>query len=167
MLKKPGEELIFEKFDQDDFELYYSLVRDEKVMAMITERAIPLSEAKADYEKILGINGLHSSFGYFKVKTAKTREFVGLAKLEVIAGDSTEAELGYILLPSHWGKGFGNQMASEMLMIARKEPQINKVTAIIDPQNIPSIKILVNNGFVSEGLRDFDGLPGEILSLVF
>ncbi|MGJ1432133.1 GNAT family N-acetyltransferase [Sphingobacterium spiritivorum] len=167
MIKFPKIELIYEKFERDDFQLYYTLVRDEKVMAMITERAIPLSEAKADYEKILVINDLHSSFGYFKVKTAATKEFVGLAKMEVIAQDSSEAELGYILLPSHWGKGFGNQMATEMLSIARREPQIRKVTAIIDPQNIPSRKILVNNGFVSEEFKDFDGLPGEILSLVF
>jgi hypothetical protein len=37
--------------------------------------------------------------------------------------------------------------------------------AIIDPNNIPSRKILMNVGFTSEFIGDMDGLPGEILNL--
>lgn len=35
-----------EKFNEHDFINYYDLVGNEKVMQMITERAIPIDEAK-------------------------------------------------------------------------------------------------------------------------
>jgi [ribosomal protein S5]-alanine N-acetyltransferase len=46
---------------------------------------------------------------------------------------------------------------------AERQPTLESLFAIIDPANIPSRKILINNGFVSREFKDFDGLPGEVL----
>lgn len=94
-----------------------------------------------------------------------TNNFIGLAKLKVEEKLSKEAELGYMLLPEYWGKGIGSEIARLLIEKAKEEKQLNKVTAIIDPNNIPSRKILINNGFVSDKLCEIDGLPGEILSM--
>lgn len=152
-----------EKFAVNDFADYYRLVSDEKVMEMITERAIPLDQAKIDYEKIIENNKLGQSFGSFKILDAVSNEFIGLAKLEIKAENSDEAELGYMVLPAHWGKGIGNIVAKQLVEAAKTQRSLTKLFAIIDPKNIPSRKILINNGFVSKEFRDFDGLPGEIL----
>ncbi|OTW77740.1 GNAT family acetyltransferase [Bacillus thuringiensis serovar sumiyoshiensis] len=45
-----------------------------------------------------------------------------------------------------------------------KQTDVNVLKAIIDPNNIPSRKILLSVGFTSEKVREIDGLPGEILS---
>lgn len=156
---------ILEKFAQVDFDLYYELVRDEHVMAMITERVIPLEEAKSDFEKIVQNTALHPSFGYFKIIAREDGRFVGLAKLEIETPDSWNAELGYMLLPAYWGMGIGSTVARQLIEIAKLHVQLHKLTAIIDPSNIASRKILINNGFVSQGCRNFDGLPGEVLTM--
>jgi len=154
---------LLKQFGIGDFDLYYALVRDERVMAMITERALSLEEATSDFEKMLDNNDLHPAFGYFKIVDGDT--FIGLAKLEVEVADSQVAELGYMLLPAYWGMGIGSQVAMRLLEIARSSSQLKTINAIVDPANLPSRKILLNSGFISKGFKDFDGLPGEILEM--
>lgn len=157
--------LAFKKFTPDDFDDYFRLVGDGTVMAMITERALPRDEAVEDFEQRVSRNGIADDFGYYKVIDADSRAFVGLAKLEVEHAASIEAELGYILLPEYWGKGVGGRVAKLLVDRARTLPQLASLYAIIDPLNVPSRKILTNNGFVSKAFQDFDGLPGELLVL--
>lgn len=157
--------IYIEKFTPVDFDKYYKLVSDENVMSMITERAIPVDEAMKIYNLLLKNNELHKSFGNFKIIEASTNKFIGSALLRVKEKSSTEAEIGYMLLPTYWRKGIGSEVARLLIKKAKHETQINKVTAIIDPNNIASRRILINNGFTSEKVCVIDGLPGEILSM--
>lgn len=104
-LKEYCMEFVLEKFGPQDFDDYFRLVSDSKVMAMITERAIALDEARADYEKLLNSNNIHPEFGQFKILAAQGGHFIGLAKLEVSDANATTAELGYMILPEYWGQG--------------------------------------------------------------
>ncbi|GAB6421720.1 hypothetical protein bcgnr5390_04590 [Bacillus luti] len=45
-----------------------------------------------------------------------------------------------------------------------KQADVSILKAIMDPDNIPSRKILLNVGFTSEIVSEIDGLLGEILS---
>ncbi|HLT88156.1 MAG TPA: GNAT family N-acetyltransferase [Sphingobacterium sp.] len=155
-----------EKLTPTDFPVYFSLIGDEDVMAMITERAIPLEEAKSDYEKRMLENEFHNNFGHFKIIEEESDNFIGVGKLEIEAPNSDKAELGYMLLPKYWGKGIASEVACQLIEVARKHNFIKRLFAIIDPKNTPSRKILLKNGFVSKEFTDFDGLPGEVLELV-
>lgn len=153
------------KFKSQDFNEYFQLVGDARVMEMITERAIPIEEAQVDFEQLIDNNKLNENFGNFKILTLSSNEFVGLAKLALHEEDQVEAELGYMILPYYWGKGIASQVARQLIEHAKQQQSLEKLVAIIDPKNIPSRKILINNGFVSKEFKDFDGLPGEILDL--
>lgn len=154
--------ITLEKFGPQDFGDYLRLVGNAEVMAMITERAIPAEEARRDYDKMLAANELHPELGHFRVLD-ESRNFLGLGKLEVESADTDRAELGYILAPEHWGKGIASRIASLLVAKAERQTTLRSLFAIIDPANIPSRKILINNGFLSKEFRDFDGLPGEVL----
>jgi len=154
-----------EKFTQADFPYYFQLVSNIRVMAMITERALGLEEAKSKYEKLLENNELEPEFGSFKVLQYDTDEFLGFAKLEVKAKNPEEAELGYMLLPEYWGQGIASTIAKKLIDISDRHSSLMRITAVIDPNNIPSRRILTKNGFETKGYRDFDGLHGEILEL--
>lgn len=154
-----------EKFTEKDFNHYFKLVNDEKVMEMITERALESDEAKSDFDKLIENNKLNQNFGNFKILDNETDEFIGLAKLEVKNNNDQVAELGYMILPKLWGKGIASKVGKQLIEKAKEQKRINKLFAIIDPKNLPSRKILINNGFISKEFKDFDGLPGEILEL--
>jgi len=46
--------------------------------------------------------------------------------------------------------------------MAKSDPELNRIYAIIDPDNTASRKILLKNGFVSEEVGKIDGLPSEV-----
>jgi len=132
---------------------------------MITERILEPNEAQDDFKKLLENNRLHESFGSYKILSAETNTFIGFAKLEIKETNSEEAELGYMILPEYWGQGFARKASSMLVENAKKQQQLTKLVAIIDPKNAASRKILINNEFRTREFIDFDGLPGEILEL--
>lgn len=153
------------KFSENDFQNYFRLVNDERVMEMITERAIEREEAEKDFKKIIDNNKLDTGFGTFKILNAVTNEFLGFAKLEIHCLNSKTAEIGYMILPSYWGKGIASKISKLLIRKAKTQQSLESLFAIIDPNNLVSRKVLTNNGFVSKEFKDFDGLPGEILEL--
>ncbi|OZI10470.1 GNAT family N-acetyltransferase [Bacillaceae bacterium SAS-127] len=156
-------QLNYEKFAAKDFTDYFQLVSNEQVMAQITERAIPLEEAQADYQKLLERNGKHELYGSYKVYDSSSNEYIGLGHVTLNEDRTEEAEIGYMLLPAYWGKGYGSTIAEQLIELA-KQTELKILKAIIDPDNIPSRKILIKQGFTSEKVCEMDGLPGEILS---
>ncbi|MBO1579572.1 MULTISPECIES: GNAT family N-acetyltransferase [Bacillus] len=155
--------LNFKKFEVTDFKDYFQLVSNEQVMAQITERAIPLKEAKVNYQKLLERNEKYELYGSYKVSDSVTNEFIGLGHFTLNEKEREEAEIGYMILPTYWGKGYGTTIAKQLIELA-KQTKLNVLKAIIDPENIPSRKILIKQGFTSEKICEIDGLPGEILS---
>lgn len=157
--------IYFERFlSDDDFQYYLDLVSNEKVMIMNYGRVFTLEEADLTYKGILKNNKKHEAFGYFKVFEKTTNAFIGLGAM-TINNDFTEVEVEYMLLPNYWGRGYGSEIVKELLKKAEKMNSIYKVTAITDPNNLASKKILLNNGFVSCKIFEInDGSLAEMYS---
>lgn len=153
------------KLEAHDFENFYDLTGNEKVMAMITERALRREEALKRFNYFLQNNTLHKSFGGFKVLDAAGIQVLGFAKLELTEEKPDEAELGYMLLPEFWGQGYGSEIAGQLLEVAKSNPQLKRIWANTDPNNVASRKILLKHGFISEKTGVIDGLPSEIFGL--
>ncbi|WP_454053121.1 GNAT family N-acetyltransferase [Clostridium sp. Marseille-Q7071] len=157
--------IYFEKFlSEDDFQYFFKLVSNEKIMAMNYGRVFSLEEGKKCYEGLLEKSRKHEDFGGFKVFEKSTNTFIGLGSL-LISDDFTEVEVEYLLLPEYWGKGYGSEIVDNLLNKAKETKSIQRATAIIDPNNIASKKILLKNGFMSCKLYEIDdGSPAEMFS---
>ncbi len=154
--------IYLEKLMPQNFESFYALTGNEKVMAMITERPLSEEEALKKFNYFLENNELHKSFGSFKVLELGSSKLLGFAKLEITKENPEEAEIGYMLLPEFWGQGYGSEIAFHLMEVAKSEPRLKRVWANADPNNHASRKILINNGFTSEEINELDGLPSEI-----
>lgn len=150
-----------------DFDYYFQMVNDEKVMEMITGKPLDYTEAREDFKNLLKINAISPNFGTFKIIDKTKGCLVGLAKLEITESKTEIAELGYIIIPEYWGKGIGTLISTNLVSYAKSTKSLKGLFAIIDPKNVASRKILNKNGFQFREYKDFDGLPGEILELVF
>lgn len=157
--------IYFEKFlSEEDFEYFSQLAFNEETMVMNYGRVFSLEEAKKFYKGIMNVNTKHADLGYFKVFERTTDKFIGLGALSV-NDDFTEAEVEYLLLPDYWGKRYGSEMVGELLKKAEETKSIQKVIGIIDPNNIGSRKILINNDFVSCKIYEVDdGTLAEMFS---
>ena len=151
------------KFSEKDFQKYFQLVSNEKIMSMITGRALQREEAEERYRRLLKGNKIHDAFGSFMILEKKSGCFLGYGKMVLDTENKAEAETGYMLFPEYWGRGYATEITRLLVEKAEETGMLEKVNAIIDPENQASRNVLLKNGFVSEKFCDIGGLPGEIL----
>ena len=60
-------------------------------------------------------------------------------------------ELGYVLHPDHWGRGFGTEAARGLLGVAFAHWGVHRVVARCNPVNTASWRLLERCGFRREG----------------
>lgn len=154
--------ICLEKIRAQDFEDYYLLAGDSKVMELITGKPQTREEALKKFNRLLENGEFHLAYGGFKVVEVSSGRLLGFAKLEVTPDNLKEAELGYMLLPESWGRGYGSEIAAHLMKRAEADPGLCRVYAIIDPNNMASKKILLRLGFQSEQRYEIDGWPSEI-----
>ena len=59
-------------------------------------------------------------------------------------------EIGFLIDPAHWGKGYASE-ALEAYIAHRRKRGSTELTADVDPRNKSSVKLLERAGFVESG----------------
>ncbi|WP_018664252.1 GNAT family N-acetyltransferase [Heyndrickxia acidiproducens] len=95
------EKIHLQKFEPGDFDDYFELFSNQDVMAMITERALPIEEAKQNFQKVLERNKQFEQFGTFKVYGGR-KKFIRLGSL--IINDDRRMKLKSIMNPEETAK---------------------------------------------------------------
>ncbi|NND78226.1 MAG: GNAT family N-acetyltransferase [Flavobacteriales bacterium] len=75
----------------------------------------------------------------------ESKEYIGKALL-LPWDNKIDFEIGYIVLPRFWGKGYGKQMAKKIFDKAREDGH-EKLIATVHRKNKASIRILKDLGF--------------------
>ena len=60
------------------------------------------------------------------------------------------AEIGYMILPEHWNKGFVSEAVKVVLDYGFKRMNLHSIEANINPNNLVSAKLLKKFGFIKE-----------------
>ena len=60
-------------------------------------------------------------------------------------------EIGFILAPGDWGHGFASEALAAFLVHAFARPELQRLTADVDPRNLASLTLLERHGFVRTG----------------
>lgn len=152
-----SERLNFHHYKSADFNDFFKLVSNPDVMKMITGRPLLESETRERFEKMLSVNKQTPEIGYFKVSQSLDNNFIGHSKL--VMTKKNEAEIGYVLLPEFWRKGYGNEIAKTLISLGTETNEIHNLIAIIDPENTASKRILEKQGFQWDYDGDYIGLP--------
>lgn len=154
--------LIFNKLTDNDFALYAQLTMNEDVMKYVTGTALSLEKPELRFQKVMDTNRISEDTGFFMVRLKDKDDFIGIVKLVQITAD--QFEVGYMLRPEYWGKGYASEMVEYMISIAKKK-QINEIIGIVDPENPASIRVLSKFGFQLYETGKFDGLEAAFYKL--
>lgn len=156
--------LSFSKYEAQDFDCYYSIVKQDMVMRYISGKGLTAREAREKFLSILAQGMAEEPLGYFKVYK-EDGVFIGDCKLVPYKLDPSVLEIGYILKPEYWGKGYGAVIGQKMLALADAVAPAKDIIGLIDPDNKASKKLLEKLGFISCFLGIEDDLPTEKLLL--
>ncbi len=75
---------------------------------------------------------------------------IGTIGLWRIIKEHYRAEIGYMLLPEHWKKGFAKEAVLKVVEYGFDEMKLHSIEAHINPKNAASAGLLEITGFVRE-----------------
>lgn len=83
-------------------------------------------------------------------------KLIGTVGLNGLQLKNKRSEIGYELHPDYWRRGFTSEAILEVLRFSFTELELNRIGAVVYPENIPSVDLLEKIGFTREGLlRDY------------
>jgi ribosomal-protein-alanine N-acetyltransferase len=81
-----------------------------------------------------------------------TKDFVGSFAIIPVEGKE-QMQLGYALVPEHWGKGYATELSIAGLQYVFTKTSIDPIYAYTEGHNISSQKVLLKAGFKYSGSR--------------
>lgn len=81
-----------------------------------------------------------------------TGEFIGTCGFHNMQLRSFRAEIGYEIAQSHWNKGYVTEAILAMLEFGFGMLKLNRIEALVYPENVGSHRALEKIGFKEEGL---------------
>lgn len=128
----------------------------------IADRGVRTLEQAADYLR----NGPLASyathgFGLWRIERKSDGASLGMAGLLQRAA-LDHPDVGYALLPEHWGQGYAHEAAAGCVARARDHYRWPRLMAIVLPSNAPSIRVLERLGFAFLRAIHLDPDPAEL-----
>ncbi|MCA0987159.1 GNAT family N-acetyltransferase [Guptibacillus algicola] len=72
------------------------------------------------------------------------------------------AEIGFELSKDFWGKGYASEALEAVVAYGYHELELERIEALIEPDNLPSQKLVEKHGFMKEGvLRHYEYTCGK------
>jgi ribosomal-protein-alanine N-acetyltransferase len=130
----------------DDLE---RLLGDPRVGATLggTRSRAQVAEWIAGQERHRALHG----FSYRAFFDPVTRAFVGRGGLcHLVVGGRDEVEVGWAVVPEHWGQGIGTAMAQASVREAFAEHGLADVIALALPENVASRRVMEKAAFAYE-----------------
>lgn len=124
-------------------------IRSNKSIAKYLDRPIAssLNDAELFIEKITaGIS--KNQLIYWGIELLLTKEIIGTITLWQITNDGSQAEIGFELLPVYQGKGVMQEILPAVISFAFNSMKLSKIEGEVAFDNIKSIKLMENFGFV-------------------
>ena len=133
---------LFENFSSENLLRYYGMAPHQNIDETISlinnfdlnfhnEKVIRWAVELKEEKKVIGTCGFHSMN-----KTHK------------------RAEIGYELNENYWRMGYGSFLITELLKYGFEELHLNRIEALVYPDNLPSQSLLEKIGFKKEGLLE-------------
>lgn len=127
-------------FTHDDLQIMFRLGTDPDVIKYADTPCKDIEEAKLRLE--LGPLADYQKYGYgrFAVELRETGKVIGFCGIKYLP-EIDLPEVGYRYLKEYWGQGIGTEAALACVEFARQDLKIEKLVALIVPENIASIRV--------------------------
>ena len=135
---------------EEDAEFILELLNDPSFIRNIGDRKVRTREgAKAYITDGPVASYARNGFGLYLVELKETREPMGMCGL-IRRNTLKDVDIGYAFLPKFWSKGYAFEAAQAMKQYAQESIGLKRLVAVVDPENLPSIRLLEKLGMKFE-----------------
>ena len=155
--------LLLRRLVQDDAPFILRLLNEPSWLEFIGDKGVrTLDEARGYLAR--GPIDMYERLGFGLYLTelrdgATPLGICGLIKRESLP----DVDIGFAFLPEHWGKGYGYESAAAVLTHAKNDFLLERIVAIVSPDNRKSIRVLERLGMVLENSLDLQDGHGKTL----
>ncbi|MGV3696795.1 GNAT family N-acetyltransferase [Flavobacterium sp.] len=144
------ERLFLRRLTKDDADEIFALRSNPEIMQYIPR---PLAKSKEEAlehiamieDKIVNNTGIN-----WGITLKGNSKVIGIIGIFQIYPENHRAEIGYMIFPDQFGKGYTTEAIKAVLEYGFDQMNLHSIEAIIDPGNIASERVLQKNGFVKE-----------------
>jgi [ribosomal protein S5]-alanine N-acetyltransferase len=142
----------FFPFSEHDKPLLQRIFQNDEVMKWTLDD-VYTDQALAAYLRRILANNSSTQRMQYEYKVYEESLFIGFADFEIIRACPIGgiAEIGYLIVPEMWGKGYGTRICRTLIEICFQQLNLHKVVASCSEDNIGSWKIMEKCGMSREG----------------
>ncbi len=140
-----NDKALFEKYESDRCPNFYTASHQHNIL-------------QAEYGLTLKLQQIR----FYVFLKEKPEQIIGTVCLYQVSSIYSHAELGYKFSSRFHHKGYASEAVEKLIDIAFMELNLHRITAHVQEDNFPSIRLLENLAFEKEGIcRDYLYLHGS------
>jgi ribosomal-protein-alanine N-acetyltransferase len=144
------ERLRLRHFNLDDVDFIVSLLNEPSFRQHIGDKGVRTPEDAGDYLRNGPIDG-YARFGYGLNLVELKDSGVAIGMCGLVRRDDLEyPDIGYAFLEKYRAQGYARESAEAVMKHARKKLGINRIVAIVTPDNESSIRLLEKIGLTCD-----------------
>jgi len=132
--------LIIRKLNENDADNYFDMMGNPNVMNLLPRNAMSRIESNDHLAGFLNPIDNNSDKKVWGIELKTGNELIGICAF--IKNNHQEDEIGYHFREQFWNKGFGSEIAKELISFGFNVLKTNKIIADVDVKNDRSVKIL-------------------------
>lgn len=149
MLRTPR--LLLRELELPDAAVLFRIYQDPQVMRFMGPPPATIAEERANIERHRHQSYERYGYGLWATVLRDTGALIGRCGLLCTRIDSQmETELSFLLDRDHWGQGYASEAARAILEVAARRFGIDRVVAVVHPDNVASLAAVERLGFSYE-----------------
>ena len=146
-----GERLTLRAMHPIDAEDMYSYAWREEVCRFLLWSPHPSQTYTKDYLRYVQERYAVGDFYDWAIIDLESRRMIGTCGFARIDAENDSAELGYVLNPDFWGKGYAAESADLVIKFGFEELGLNRIEARFMQGNDASLRVMEKLGMSFEG----------------
>jgi len=143
--------LLLRKLSLEDATYFQQIRSDERVMEFMDSNShLEIENSEKFISENLENYAQKKAISWALIEKS-SRNFIGDFSFWAIDRKNSRAEVGYVLRPEYWGKGFMKEALEEIFKFGFLKLNLHSLEANINPANNKSRSLLLKLGFVKEG----------------
>ena len=140
--------LYVRRYVPEDLDSFYLMNSDPELMRYIRPPK-NFEEARNFLKENIDFYTANPGLGRWALVSKLNDYHVGSLSLLPLE-QTSDIHIGYVLLKPYWGLGYATEIVETGIRYAFDQLQLKTLTGVTYPENIPSQKVLLRNGFAFE-----------------
>lgn len=145
--------LLLRRMTEDDSHSLFTIWSDPDVTKFMNIENFSNENQAKEMIRFLNELSAQNKAMRYTIMEAKTNQIIGSCGFNTLDYENRKAEIGYELDSTFWGRGYGTEAISCLVDYAFNQLHFIRIEAEVEPENLPSVKVLQKLHFTLEGTR--------------